>query len=342
MSKITIPEPCHENWAEFTPTEKGAFCGSCQIDVIDFSNKSPIEIKSILKENAGKHLCGRFKKTQLVELNDDFFAWQNQSAKSLQSKFLYACLVVFGMTLFTGCESNQHVVGEMYYEAPIEQITEPESQNLNLPEESAPEKSTQNFKKGKIAYYQEEEVIKSCEPDSLINEREITMGDIMIIPEEEEEVEQIKVLGQFVEIETTEEPVKPDSVLFTDEMIDGGLRIDPEYINFLEDTVSTIKTPKKTVVPAEPIVLSPDFDGILFPNPSSDRASVQLNIHHEGHFEIYLYAIQGKKIKSIYSGNLPAGQRIFDIELSRYEPGSYLVVVNSKKQKETYKLEKVK
>ena len=107
MPSISIPEPCHENWADFTPTEKGAFCGSCQIDVVDFSNKTPEEVKTILKQNAGKHMCGRFRKSQLNELNSEFAAWENQTPKSFQSKFLYACLIVFGMSLFTSCNVSE-------------------------------------------------------------------------------------------------------------------------------------------------------------------------------------------------------------------------------------------
>ena len=43
---LEIKEPCHENWNEFTPTQKGAFCDKCQIDVIDFSQKSNQELKN--------------------------------------------------------------------------------------------------------------------------------------------------------------------------------------------------------------------------------------------------------------------------------------------------------
>ena len=38
--KINIPEPCHEDWAQMTSTEKGKFCDSCAKEVIDFTNKS--------------------------------------------------------------------------------------------------------------------------------------------------------------------------------------------------------------------------------------------------------------------------------------------------------------
>jgi hypothetical protein len=60
---ITIPKPCHENWDEMTPTEKGKFCGVCTKEVIDFSKSSDEEL--IKKIGDGKDLCGRFNAGQL-------------------------------------------------------------------------------------------------------------------------------------------------------------------------------------------------------------------------------------------------------------------------------------
>ena len=38
LNTIEIPKPCHESWAEMTPTEQGQFCSSCQKCVTDFTS----------------------------------------------------------------------------------------------------------------------------------------------------------------------------------------------------------------------------------------------------------------------------------------------------------------
>lgn len=61
--RISIPTPCHENWAAMTPADKGRFCTLCQKTVLDFTNSSDREIASVLKNT--ENACGKFRVTQL-------------------------------------------------------------------------------------------------------------------------------------------------------------------------------------------------------------------------------------------------------------------------------------
>jgi hypothetical protein len=56
--KFSINQPCHENWANMTPNEKGRFCSQCSKTVHDFTNHAPQEIAEALKGGSG-HICGR-------------------------------------------------------------------------------------------------------------------------------------------------------------------------------------------------------------------------------------------------------------------------------------------
>lgn len=63
--KITISEPCHERWDKMTPTEKGAYCQSCEKEVMDFSGLQQEDIAYYFKHKDSGKTCGRFTKAQL-------------------------------------------------------------------------------------------------------------------------------------------------------------------------------------------------------------------------------------------------------------------------------------
>jgi hypothetical protein len=68
MSKkiqLSIAEPCHENWENMNPVEKGKFCGSCQKQVVDFSNMSDRQVAEFFKKPSTGSVCGRFMSDQL-------------------------------------------------------------------------------------------------------------------------------------------------------------------------------------------------------------------------------------------------------------------------------------
>ena len=60
---ISIPEPCHEDWAKMTSTEKGRHCEVCTKDVVDFTSKTDEAIVKYVTKH--KNACGRFSPKQL-------------------------------------------------------------------------------------------------------------------------------------------------------------------------------------------------------------------------------------------------------------------------------------
>lgn len=63
--QLHIPEPCHENWDQMSPVDKGRFCGSCQKQVVDFSGMSDRQIAEFFKRPSTGSVCGRFMTDQL-------------------------------------------------------------------------------------------------------------------------------------------------------------------------------------------------------------------------------------------------------------------------------------
>lgn len=62
--KITIPQPCHENWDTMTPDEKGRFCSVCSKTVRDFTLAADKEIMEVLTGSPDT-ICGNFYESQL-------------------------------------------------------------------------------------------------------------------------------------------------------------------------------------------------------------------------------------------------------------------------------------
>lgn len=97
--KITIPEPCQEDWNAMTPNDKGRFCSSCAKTVIDFSVMLPDEIDSFFIQNYTKNICGRFKKTQLDNLVIQIPSYVLHSQTQYHKIFLLALFITMGTTL---------------------------------------------------------------------------------------------------------------------------------------------------------------------------------------------------------------------------------------------------
>jgi hypothetical protein len=117
--KIEIENPCRENWNRMTPDHEGAFCLSCQKNVIDFSKKTLEEIKDFFKGlSSPENVCGRFREKQLDGLSFEYFFEQFQNWR-LVKKIALVFFFVFGMNTFSygqtkPVEGDRAKMGEVY------------------------------------------------------------------------------------------------------------------------------------------------------------------------------------------------------------------------------------
>lgn len=104
--KITIPKPCHENWDEMIPNEKGRFCMSCSKTVVDFTSMLPEEIQQFFIQDQNNKICGRFKKSQLDTITIQIPSLVLYSQNNYYKMFLLALFVAMGTTLFSCADKD--------------------------------------------------------------------------------------------------------------------------------------------------------------------------------------------------------------------------------------------
>lgn len=90
---LTIPEPCHEDWARMTPAEQGRFCGQCEKVVFDFTAMSDEELFRFL-ELPHHGICGRYRNDQLNRPIESPTPWVGSRIPRWQK--IAACLAALG------------------------------------------------------------------------------------------------------------------------------------------------------------------------------------------------------------------------------------------------------
>ncbi|MEO6251951.1 MAG: carboxypeptidase-like regulatory domain-containing protein [Ferruginibacter sp.] len=63
--QLSIPEPCHENWQQMTPTDQGRFCNACAKEVVDFSTMTDMQVLNYFSTLTHEKVCGRALPEQL-------------------------------------------------------------------------------------------------------------------------------------------------------------------------------------------------------------------------------------------------------------------------------------
>ncbi len=92
--QLSIPEPCHENWQQMTPTDQGRFCNACAKEVVDFSTMTDLQVLNYFTNTVNEKVCGRALPEQL----DKVISRPGQPRKRL---FWYWNYIVMFFMFFT-------------------------------------------------------------------------------------------------------------------------------------------------------------------------------------------------------------------------------------------------
>ena len=149
--RISIENPCHEDWQGMTPEAQGRFCSACEKTVIDFSQMSDAEILNYFSQPRAERVCGRFTSEQLSPKsegtkqlkNDGNYGRGNLNHTVQPSKhllhFAYLLVLVLGVGLSSCGESavTGQVQGNAIVKDSSHQASPGEKSSLKTKAESA-------------------------------------------------------------------------------------------------------------------------------------------------------------------------------------------------------------
>ena len=106
-----IPKPCHQNWDEMTPDEKGRHCQACNKTVVDFTKMTDDQVLNYFSQHQSQKICGKVHKSQLAQNEMEIVIPLSSIKKGLNKwqVFGLSLLLVFGVLLtgFTGTHQTK-------------------------------------------------------------------------------------------------------------------------------------------------------------------------------------------------------------------------------------------
>ena len=301
MKNVTIENACSEKWNEMAPTDKGAYCQVCATNVVDFTNKSSLEIKQLLLANSGNSVCGRIKTQQLELLNTEFELWNASSKQTIQRAMFFSLLVVFGLTLFS-CETEKDKQAIQALQASVSTVLA-----SNTADAQPQIELVQKVETIELPDLITEEITSNCKCDYQVNP-----------PEPIKEV----ILEEF----PVEERIHVTM---------GAMAYTTRFIDYLEETSPVVEYDDNG------IPLPTELTSKAYPNPTADFTTLELGLPEKERAEIAVYSMNGQHLQTVYDGKIERGTSTYSIDLSAYEPGMYLITIRSKKFNETVRVSKM-
>ncbi len=336
---IRVPEPCHEDWNKMTPEAQGKFCGSCCKTVVDFSGKTDQEIKMILVENAGKKMCGHFKKTQVDRPLTQKLELNNLPKNvSVSRAFVAAVFFIFGSFLFNCKAQSNKILGRMSVQRqPVKENTDKFMLKGDVSVETVDEKTVTPITTATtdVAKNEEEQLVNGqmtvtqtpvVQKEKEYTEREFIKGKVS--PDyynqhliKEEPIKQEPIKEEVLPIETVQELAPEDStiaIISTEPIINSIPKdsianlptiTDRDPMLYTVGMMMVIPVEHDTVVPEkiyEPIpetkVEEINVNGMevsIYPNPGSREFTISYEVKKRADVIANLLDIKGARIKNL-------------------------------------------
>ncbi len=216
---ISMPHPCSEDFSKMRKTQIGAYCNQCSTETIDLFKLSKQQVNDLLLQSKlkGEAICGRISDHQMRLLNQDFIHWKNQNRKSFQSKFIFAIIIGFGLSLFS-CTADE--------KATLNEFANSSSEKITL------------IEKSKIPMFPEEkDVDLSSYVDVVVHEKSDSSKS-----NSNEELDTKYMVNEVPKLHEPDSNWYKGITLFDEEWIDQGplpgsqIKIEDEYFQYLIDT----------------------------------------------------------------------------------------------------------
>jgi len=376
MSKhiqLSISNPCHEDWDNMTRVEKGKFCGSCQKQVIDFSNMSDREVAQFFRKPSAGSVCGRFMQDQLdrsIEVPRKRIPWVKYFFQFALPAFLLSCRDnLQGKIKVTETE----ITPESKYTTTVGMVMS-EIENSLLPDttciaaDSSIEQKVDTtfdlimpYVSGDISvvYIERSVIIKGNVIDE--DDNPIPMASVKI-----ESISSTSVadsLGYFsvtinsdqkvisIEISSTGYKSKKINYIGTDSLL--NIKLEPEF-KLLDSAIVTANTGKftrglvtgsytvckksKIIAEVKSQTLQSDNSIKVFPNPVKSGTIVHLEwmqINETGSFSMQLFTQSGQ-LAFTKETRIDKNTHLSELQLPLVASGSYFLRVSNKESGKSF------
>jgi CarboxypepD_reg-like domain/Secretion system C-terminal sorting domain len=335
--QLKIAEPCHENWDGMTTVEKarpddpfgrGKFCGSCQKEVVDFSNMSDQQLVAFFKKPSTGSLCGRFNSEQLdrdMEIPRKRIPWLKY--------FFHIAIPAFLLTIkASGQKGRPPIMGKIapVCSKPLMGITVPvKNVQPDKPKEPAA-KSIQgkiiDESGNPVAYATV--IVKGTKTGAAADELGNFNIDIKAI--DTKKMAAVTLLVSAIGYNAKEVSIDNKTSLIKVEMIQLQTAMQGEVVV----TMGLVATKKTKPVP----ILKQLFKDTaflnfsVFPNPLPAGSVVNINWNKKqpGNYTVQLFSQSGNLIHT-WDLHIDEKSRLLNVQLPSVSAGSYFIKMTNRK-----------